>query len=68
MATTTLKEQYPGDIGDGALTITTYATGNDSDGLVAVSARQDHYKRGSQAAHLILKKQDLIDALKSEEN
>ena len=68
MATTTLKEQYPGDIGDGALTITTCAPGYDSDDLVTVSARQDHHRRGSQSVHLILKKQDLIDALKSEED
>jgi hypothetical protein len=63
MATTTLKEQFPEDIGDGSLVVDAYP-GSDYVTLVGKQKPQDG---GAQRVYLIVSKQELIDALNKED-
>lgn len=63
MAATTIKEQFPKDVGDGTLTIIAYPNSE----YVTVVGRQDSTDLGEQSVYLIVDKQELIDALTKED-
>ena len=63
MATTTLQDQFPDDIGDGSLVVISYPRSD----FVTLVGKQKPHSEDAQAVFLIVSKQELIDALNKED-